>query len=585
MRINQLFLILCISLIWAGCKKKGLETGIDFAVKDGMQINQIQYDGIMLDDEKAVLDGMKAGTPDGALVSDLFNVVCDDERDAFDTLSSNNKINVYVDMSAGLVQNIADSREHMSDVVQSYGTNATFYKVAGINGEDPYQAEACPDFGGKSSRALVYFTNEDNYDGNCSKLKAGLEPCVNNDSNISVFITDFLLDEGTGENLVQIPDPKYASPTGAFWTENPMPWATEMFSQWFEGDHVLEILSVTVSTVNGKYGCTGDLAHNKACEKEIYYMFFTPKQLFGKSDETTELIERLRNLPNTHYMQINPLAYYNQAVVAEGVGDVEFEYESIKGNPKSLISENYQLQYIPFDLPTMYKMYDEKSDDDLDVNSNPTIVNNFTYNRDINFPYETTLDAKFYEVTDIYFDLAALDFSKCNDTSNPVGPYNSHTYPHCFDSHSLDLCQLYYKHEKAYPTPYRKRWNGADFEDAKEKDLFTFNKEDLSISLDSKKGLLQLATLDLENGPYARLFTCEVLLEDPKFSGLTEDQKNALSWKFYGNYRNSKGKVKGSGLVINNALKVSIERALDQNKGNLRGRMVYTYLIALNGHK
>ena len=96
---------------------------------------------------------------------------------------------------------------------------------------------------GEVERAMEYFGDRDNYDGNCSKLKVALDSCVNNTEGISIFITDFLNDNGEKSKLTD----QYAFPGNLYWTEQARPWAVDIFGKWFAGEHNLEIIAVRTS--------------------------------------------------------------------------------------------------------------------------------------------------------------------------------------------------------------------------------------------------------------------------------------------------------------------------------------------------
>ena len=473
-----------------------------------------------------------------------------DQRDYFRDNDNDNTVSVYVDMSAGLRENITASK-HMEVIVSELPSDVNYYKVAGkIDDDAGYTPEEIPSFTGEVERAMEYFGDPDNYDGNCSKLKVALDSCVSNTEGISIFITDFLNDNGEKSKLTD----QYAFPGNLYWTEQARPWAVDIFGKWFAGEHNLEIIAVRTSTTSGLYGCKG--VDNSECEKWLYYMFFTPKHLVGKNADVLNAISALKAEGDCEYMDINPLAFYNQAVVSEK-NELEFDYSFVSGYLDPYKSKDYnQIEFLPFHLPSLLKLYND--DDSLDLFKNPVIINNFAFNRDTTFPFNSTIGAKFYEITDVFYDLGSIN----KDVMD--GGFIPDNYKVLIDSLASGL-------------------RGP--RDKPEKDgLFVFNNKNYTVSVDAEKVLQQQARVGPdERVVNGRLFLCDVVLESVEY---TKMNNQMLKWTFYGKgYYNRSGKANQYGHVNNTSLLESLNKALNNQKRKYKNRVLYSYIIALNGNK
>jgi len=471
-----------------------------------------------------------------------------DQRDYFRDNDNDNTINVYVDMSAGLRENIT-AGNHMEGLVSELPSDINYFKVAGMTADGPgYTPEDIPSFAGKVEAAMDYFSDKENYTSNCSKLKVALDSCVSNTDGISIFITDFLNDDG---DRVKLSD-QYASTGNLYWTEQARPWAIELFGKWFEGENSLEIVAVKTSTKKALYGCKG--ADKAECEKWLYYMFFTPKQLVGENADVLNAISALKQEGDCKYMKINPLAFYNQAVVSEN-NILEFDYESVWGFLEPYKSKNYnQIEFLPFHLPSLENLYN--NNDSLDNLQDLVIINNFTFNRDTTFPFTTNIGAKFYEITDVFYELGSINKNFMEEA------FIASNYP---DSSLVDQV--------------------SGPRDKLEKEgLFSFNKKNYTISADAEKVLQMQAGVGPDEGVRnGRLFLCDVILEDEDYKKMNHEM---LKWTFYGKgFYNKKGSKYKYGHVNNTSLLESLNKSLNNQKKQYRNRVLYSYIIALNGNK
>jgi len=484
----------------------------------------------------------------GAVSTEEFLDVFD-KRDYFREADSEGVINVYVDMSAGLKENITASK-HMEVIVSELPSDINYFKVAGRTDDAPpgYTPEKIPSFAGKVTVAMDYFSDGDNYVGNnCSKLKVALDSCVSNTDGISIFITDFLHDDG---DRVKLSD-QYASPGNLCWTEQARPWAIDLFGKWFEGEHSLEIIAVKTSTKYGSYGCKG--VDKSECEKWLYYMFFTPKHLYGNNSDVLNAISALKEEGNCMHMEINPLAFYNQAVVSEN--ELDFDYEMVWGFLEPYKSKDYnQIEFLPYHLPELFKLYNDN--DSLDLLKDPIIINNFAFNRDTTFPFNTNLGAKFYEITDVFYELGSINKDFMLDAFIPSN------YP---DSSLIDQVS-------------------GPRDNPEKEGLFSFNKKNYTVSIDAEKVLQQQAGVGPDEGVVnGRLFLCDIVLESVEYKKMNHEM---LKWTFYGKgYYNKKGSKNQYGHVNNTSLLESLNKVFNNQKRDYKNRVIYSYIIALNGNK
>ena len=127
----------------------------------------------------------------------------------------------------------------MESLTLTLKNNATYYKVGGSDDDTGiYKPEPLniTDY----TKAYDTFTNHKFFKDGRSKLRAGLQACVGNKDNITVFVTDFLLDEGINRKK---PQDLYSNITYERF-EDGTPWAITEFQEWFVGNNILEIVSV-----------------------------------------------------------------------------------------------------------------------------------------------------------------------------------------------------------------------------------------------------------------------------------------------------------------------------------------------------
>ena len=497
---------------------------------------QVAASGIKFKDKSSDVIGMGL-TGSGSITNDdLYDII--DTWTYYDD-SNVKDVDVYIDMSNGVNQGIEQSQSHMESLTLTLKNNATYYKIGGSdNDEGEYNPELLDidDY----TKAYSTFTDRSRFNDGRSKLRAGLEACINNTDNISVFVTDFLLDEGVRKK----PQSLHSSIKRRI-AEDGTPWAITEFSNWFKGNNLLEIIAVE-HTLSKGYGCIND----NGCKKQIYYLFFTPAQLEGVNKEVEDMISEMKGMDNTNYLKINPLAIACVNNAVDGVGDVNYDYPSSKIHTPIVI-DNYQLQFIPVNIPMMKKRIEDA--ENFTVFNDITLVNNLSMNdsrNDKSSPYSINLEGSFYDATEFYYQLCSIDKTK------------------------LPISNMQFSTDN-YPGNLKDQGDGnVKLVNAREiierNNLFTFNTDDLTIGLQSIA--LQNQSYFAEDANHAKLYLCDLSVKDVSFSAYNEDY---LMWKFYAR----------DGYLNNLGLKESINKALQTNKNNYRGKVIYSYLIGLNDNK
>ena len=114
--------------------------------------------------------------------------------------------------------------------------------------------------------------------------------------------------------------------------------------------------------------------------------------------------------------------------------------------------------------------------------------------------------------------------------------------------------------------------------------MFSFNNKNYTVSIDAEKVLQQQARVGPDEGVVnGRLFLCDVVLESVEYTKMNDEM---LKWTFYGKgYYNRSGKANQYGYVNNTSLLESLNKALNNQKRKYKNRVLYSYVIALNGNK
>jgi len=478
---------------------------------------------------------------------ELFNII---DTWTYHPKVDASEVDVFVDMSEGLIAGITGSKPHMQKLTKLLKNNANYYKVNGYGDQNPktYKPEALdmPDY----NKAFNYFTDDVNYDGNHSMLQGALDACVNNEDKISVFVTDFLLDEGPSSKIK--PQTSHSDITYAI-SENGNAWAQMQFIKWFKNNNQLEIISVEHTLPFG-YGC-----HLKnGCQKQIYYMIFTPAKLVGMNKDMDGYVEKIKDLENTDYLKINPLNFGFTNNHPTGVGEVDYDFSaSNRGVQPIIINENgndYKVQFVALNIPSMKDRMQQ--DKEFISFTDVTLINNLSLldrNSNNSSPFNINVSAEFYDVTDMFYQLCSIDKSLLGASMT----FDTDSYPGNLQDSGGTNVKMIGPRTKIV------------------KDYFAYNNQDHSI-------IMNKTTLQADQAMFGpdeltgKLFLCDLLVNENDFN-FEYYTNEALEWTFY---QKNSGKY-----LTNDALRESLNLALESTASDYQTKIVYSYLIALNDNK
>ena len=468
------------------------------------------------------------GMEDGNInTGEFFDVI--DSWERFKTQQSTNT-DVYIDMSGGVNYGIELTQEYLEEITLTLKNDGNYFKIHDI-------LEAFPITNYKT--AYSEFLNKDNFNGLYSKLKLALDKCVNQKDKVSIFITDFLLDEGIRTK----PSSLNSNITRKI-SEDGTAWAIEEFADYFGDNNLLEIVAVQYNHPKGTYGCKGQ---SKDCSKYLYYMFFTPKHLVGTNSAVNDIISSMKSFDRTEYIKIDPLSFGFSNSEINGVGNVEYNYSSVRRlTPKTI--DDFNVQFIPFNIKMFRSSLNESG---VEIFDDVKIIDNLSLNDRKNLnssPYSLKVGAKFYDITDFFYEINSINKNKLSDFGMS---FDANNYPGNLKDQNTN---------NSLSSPRSKI----------EKDLFSFNDENYSVTL-NKLALNNSAYFgdDIEHG---KLYLCDIEIISPTFDVYKND---FLKWKFYNE----------SGYLENNGLIGSINKALQANKKNYKNKVLYSYIIALNDNK
>ena len=513
--ISTITICIVIVLLLPGCCNDNVALQVTERKAEHIEM-MTQYGGINLkgsSDEALFLRSSYSTT-----IGELFDVI--DQWEDFSLEKDTKKTQVYIDVSAGLLFGIKASKKHMKKLTLTLENNVEYFKV-NDNGVEAFEIE---DY----LKAYDTFLLPEIYDNNTSPINLGLDKCVENHENVSVFVTDFLLDDGT---KARRPDAQFPQKI----TENPTPWAISEFKSWFEKGNILEIVAVEHTIQAGTYGCSNSA---RDCKKYIYYMFFTPKELVGKNEAINTIIDEIKDFENTLYFKIDPLAFKFDNSDISSVGSVDFSYNSSKQFKPNTIKP-YNVQFIPYNMKLLKETLDTEQYTDLMIINN---LNKNDRNTNEEFPYNIEVNAKFYDITDFYYQFSSID-KMYLENELPINNYPGNIID--------ESCEGAVK--------------VVGPRDKESEKIFTFNSKDNSISITSTA----LMNNSYMKGEPGKLFLCDIYVERSDFK--TYDNE-ILSWTFYSQY----------GELPNNSLKESINSALEANRSKIKNHIIYSYLIAIN---
>jgi hypothetical protein len=203
-----------------------------------------------------------------------------------------NNMNVVIDMSNGLNEGVSSTlNAAMKPILNKTLDKAHFYSVAAAS-----DVKELPFVIGKEEEAYIYLTNQNNYGGAWSKLKPGLKKATEDFDSPSLFITDFILDEG-GKKKPQFNVKNKKSYTTSSveygWAKN------DGFKQWLTAGNSIHFFIYP-------YLKTTKLG---SVETNLYYCFFIPKNInFQSSELFSTLSDNLKMYDGSSYFLVDPLA-------------------------------------------------------------------------------------------------------------------------------------------------------------------------------------------------------------------------------------------------------------------------------------
>ena len=524
MKRNNFYLsLILLALMISACGGDDLAINVEESkaiTKSAMILEQ----GFNFKDKASDPIGMEDGNIN---TGEFFDVI--DSWERFKTQQSTNT-DVYIDMSGGVNYGIELTQEYLEEITLTLKNDGNYFKI-----HDKLEAFPITNY----QTAYSEFLNKDNFNGLYSKLKLALDKCVNQKDKVSIFITDFLLDEG----IYTKPSSLNSNITRKI-SEDGTAWAIEEFADYFGDNNLLEIVAVQYNHPKGTYGCKGQ---SKDCSKYLYYMFFTPKHLVGTNSAVNDIISSMKSFDRTEYIKIDPLSFGFSNSEINGVGNVEYNYSSVRRLTPKII-DDFNVQFIPFNIKMFRSSLNESG---VEIFDDVKIIDNLSLNDRKNLnssPYSLKVGAKFYDITDFFYEINSINKNKLSDFGMS---FDANNYPGNLKDQNTN---------NSLSSPRSKI----------EKDLFSFNDENYSVTL-NKLALNNSAYFgdDIDHG---KLYLCDIEIISPTFDVYKND---FLKWKFYNDY----------GYLENNGLIGSINKALQANKGNYKNKVLYSYIIALNDNK
>lgn len=348
MRVKFFQLSMIGLLLLTGCGITPEEAGEKFKTE------KITLTGI--DFSKKALNDFFPETGFDGVTKDQFLSALNIKKDSSRTIE---KVSVIVDMSAGMNVGIEQSYNALKAVMNRFvpGT-ANYYHVD----DDPSAIQPISQI--KSLADAAYLTNKVNFVHANSMLRPALESAAGSNDQITLVITDFLLDEGAKGDR-RLKSGKYIKETADNST-----WAKDYFSKWFSGQNRVTIYPF-------KYNATN--YYGKQETKFIYYILFIPKgaenaNLASLQKDFAPLFPSVIDL-NPSAISLNIKA---DEIPGACISSSDFSLIKGKGN-KPQVFEDYYAEHIPFSFPALQKSESIAND----VVCNMTLANASPFNVDL----------------------------------------------------------------------------------------------------------------------------------------------------------------------------------------------------------
>lgn len=172
------------------------------------------------------------------------------------------KVNFIFDVSAGLKDGFETAYDtYVKPVTSHFSGNSDYYECG--------KTEEISVFKGDASEMYYHFKDPATYGGNVSLIEAGLKKAVSDPNMVSVFYTDFLFDDGSGNYSEKDKNGNEKKISNKL-TE---PWGGSYFQKWFAEGNRVHVHAV-------RYGG----------EKNYYAIYFVPQNSSFEMDaEMTKL--------------------------------------------------------------------------------------------------------------------------------------------------------------------------------------------------------------------------------------------------------------------------------------------------------
>lgn len=556
MRIKDVMQFMLLAVIIIASNGCGDDPAVD--VQAGTEVSKLVHEngGFGLGPESS--DGLNSNP--SITNDDIMNII--DEHDYFPQTSFED-YNIYVDMSAGLAPQILAAEDELRAVVQSF-SKATFFGVGGRTGKfgndnpNTYEPEELTQKITDSDKTPISYLcvggNQagETYSHNNSFLKSAMNACVYSDKenkvvnhNATLFITDFLLDEG---GSYQSWGERYGSSTKA----NPTGWATQQFTDWFKAGNRLDVIAKKTTIVNGDYGSNG----HKKNDKYLYFLFFTPKKDF-KNETITRLLEELKEMEDVNILTIDPFSYSINLTDNNGPGtNLSFNYPDVKKRNldvynvminKQQLSDQYQVQFLPFSISMLKKV--KEQEDGTPPFRNFNLINNFDLQdrRDSeSCPYRIKMGAEFYQATDFVYQLSGVNLPRLAEVAHME--FSGDNYPgNLIDENGRAL-----QHPRSM---------------TKETSIFNFTDSTIQIT-----GYALNTSTAMHAVDPAKIYLCDIVADRVIFDNEDYYDSDFLEWKHLSYEKQVNVKC----------LKESINHSLRDLKSSQEGKVIYSYLIAIN---
>lgn len=317
------------------------------------------------------IDKFSEGTIDS--LKNFINKI--EKKESINSNLNADKVDFYVDVSRGGNDVGVKESQAILNLILTEITPAkpSYYKVGEYKKPEPFS-----ELNNKNGTEIEnYLIDYNNYRGLQSRLDVAIDAITQNPDNVSLFISDFLLDKG---NCMDEEGKSYGNEIRA--------WAKEQFTSWLSAGHKIDIIAK-------KY--INDKQHgNKKGESYMYFLFFTPKELINKETRTNKLLEKLRSKANGNDIFAFAFRTDDKTIEkkysnADGGGDLTGGYGNY--SPLNEVSDFYSF--------TISDLIDQEiilSGKQQKILSNLILRNGLKYFPDI------TLDAQEFDITESYLN-------------------------------------------------------------------------------------------------------------------------------------------------------------------------------------